>query len=488
MTTEDSNQSLEGGLQGMQDADHYDGAQNMTPMKFYVVGRGRYVPFALPPSDQYDLRYILPLSATDVYYGMQDSFGPNWPQFVNLLFDGNNVNVADPDAFRRFQERIWAPNVFAFLESYSDLVSEGPHTPQLTEGGNFCFDVKLCKLLPKRQTVDLDFNLDVNRTRAVQLLRLLRARLNVLPKSLVQMLMRGPPEGPFGPFPGIQNPVANYPENQADVPFAGATNDEFRWHPLFEDNQQYAVYARDIRGIPYAYIYVLVNNEFSEVFKNSPIGQAIDQNPDIYSDATDGIYQGQQIEALAGGHTTEATALQTTEASTIQTAAEPTVEPATDLEGGDMYALCKGPCKTNRYGTYEDLAKLQWTSKGRSAIGIDFSEWPIVIKAHHWGPEIPDLLRETQRQTFLVWVPPKDEGRSDGYFASNAPDYALMYPWTTHFDVMPLWDLEPLSDVPNDTISRTTWKLLKAMDENYDEDPTEYGFRGGYLMEVYFNT
>jgi len=482
MTSEDTTQTLEGGLQGMQDADHYDGADNMVPMKYYVVGRGRYVPFDLPPIEAIDVRNILPLSAMDVYYGMQEVFGPNWQNFVNLLFDGP-VDVTDEEAFARFQERIWAPSVFALLESHSDLVSDGLHTLQLTDGGNFCFDVKLCKLLPKRQNNDLDFNLDVNRTRAVQLLRLLRARLNVMPKSFVQMLMRGPAESAFGPYPGIQNPVARYPENAADVPFANATNDEFRWHPLFEENQQFAVYARDVRGIPYAYIYAIVNSNFVDIFKESPIGQALELNPNIYSDAIDGIYEAQQ--EIAGGSTEH----NVEPVAPIAQSPPAQIGLSDTLDGGqDMYVMCKGACKTNRFGSYEDLSKLQWTAQGQSAIGIDFSEWPIMIKAHKWGPEIPDLLRQTQRQTFLLWIPPKDEGRADGYFASNEPDYELMYPWATHFDVMPLWDLAPLSEVPNDRISRTTWKLLKALDENYEEDPLEYGFRGGYLMEVYFNS
>jgi len=466
---------VKGGQQGMQDADHFDGFNRVAPMKYYVIGRGRYRPFEMGPSDTVDFRNVLPLSATDMYYGLLQYLGPDaFEAFKQLIT--TQQNTSNEDALAIFIANMWAPTVIALLESHTSLRSDG-HTLQLTTGGYFCYDVKLSKYMPKKLNTDLDYNNDITLTRATKLLRIIRARLNALPISLTQLLFAGPPEGPFGPYAGLLDPTATYPENSTDEPFANAINEDFDWYPTFRQNLQYAYYMfAPGAAEPYAFMYIVVREDEQDIvaYRNSTVFRALSENEGAsYVDYTNTLFGPEAI----------------LQAGSKDIAGGATKKRKKTLDKESMYETTKGNSKTNRFGTKEDIDGLQWYIEGDAALGLimpDGSDVPLV-KAHMYGESMGPLLKKMPYKSIFVWFPPLEEGRSDGYYKGNTPDYASMSPWAHAYDVRPLWDLGSMDEAPEERNLRTVWKLLKSLDEGYSEDPEDYGLRGGFITEIMLN-
>jgi len=479
------------GASSMRELDRFD--ENGQKKKFYVVGRARYRPFLAESNPNANFINIMPLGASDAYDSLVASLGD---PFVNLIQDlMNEPNLDQETAFKPFIENIWTVGINSVLESQNGLIADGLHTPQITDGGQFCFDIKLSKLMDKRKNdQNIDFNNNLTRTEAVQQIRLIRSKFRQLPREFMRILFRGP-LGPNGEYLGLEDPEGIFADNDVDAPYKldpSKPDDlaQFQYLDEYAGSQilEIQMKAADTQET-YAYGLFFVRPGFAEQFLQSSFfrllqqyQQDADRSGTIYI-TTDG--GGRNDENIAGGHDEQA----------------PGPISGLTLQGGliggtpkgvDRYTRLKGQCKTNRFGTYEEIESLTWIEgPSGAAIGLlqqsdGTYESPLMIRAYEYGPDMDAILQKVPQKAILVWVPPKEAGRKDGYFGdTQEPDWDLIAPWASQFDVAPMWDLGDLMDAPEDPMQRRTWKLLKACDEGYSEDPRDYGFRGGFIMELF---
>jgi hypothetical protein len=496
------------GASSMRDLDRFD--NNSERKKFYVVGRARYRPFVAEPEENANFVNVMPLAASDAYDSLVESLGD---PFVDLIGSASDeFGLTRETAFKPFIENIWRPGINTVLESQNGLVADGTHTPQITTGGQFCFDVKLLKLMDKRKNdLNLDFNNSVTRTEAVQQVRLLRSKFRQLPNEFMRILFRGP-LGPNGEPVGLEDSQGIFADNDVDAPYnldLSKESDLVQFNFL-EDYigstvVDYALVDAETNET-YAYVMAIIKPGQNLRFTNSDLGTSLafaSETPDrtgtIYTLLSEGRI-GIPQEFQGGNVSTEATSEQiaagTSETLDISKSTNATNGPHA-LQGGlsksvDRYASTKGRYKTNRFGTREEIESLTWIEGPEgSAIGLlqasnGTYESPLMIRAYQFGPDMASVLQRVPQKAVLVWVPPQEAGRKDGYFTDvQVPDWALIEPWASQFDVAPMWDLGDLDDAPEDPMQRRTWKLLKACDEGYSEDPMDYGFRGGFIMEIF---
>ena len=209
---------MQGGLIGMRNGEHRRGL-HLAAEKYYVLGRARLRGFDL--DEETDLRETLPLGAQEVHAAIRAS---DW---------NPRANNAQRN-FNSFVEKVWQPAVAENVEASSELV-QGP--------GHFCFDVKVSKLMPRKTHDDDDINGSITRTRAIEILRILRTKLSQLPQAFMRILFRGPKvnDRRVGVVRG------QFPDNEHDEPFSQNENDDFLYSSKYDKDEgpQYETFEKD---------------------------------------------------------------------------------------------------------------------------------------------------------------------------------------------------------------------------------------------------
>lgn len=387
---------LQGGNLGMANGEHRDDV-DLGGEKFYVVGRGRYRNWQLdapegPEGPQVDMRNVLPLEAPLAFTALRDAlqqqnaWQPARAALVQAGIDAEalpaDAEATNENALEAFCKAVWGPTVRGALEAHSGFVPD-EHKPQLLSGGRVCFDVKICKLLPRKaRDRDADINGDITRTRAIEVLRMLRTRIASWPVELSRVLFRGQ-AAEDGTYPGIQNGF-ELPENDADEPFSRLPNDAFRYAPEYEGQPDPAT------GVPPGPVVQVIENDW-----------------------------GLRV-------------------NIIKPAAEE------ELEGGekDMYTVVRGQDAHNRFGTRSELRRLEWLTDGKAFVGLQqLDDGSSMIEAWKWASSMPQLLQPLlAKGRVFVWVPPEHAGRADGYYAAataQVPHWAAIELWALDFYATP---------------------------------------------------
>ena len=230
---------LEAGALGMNNGEHRDEI-DLSGKKFYVMGRGRYKAMHYEASDNdRDWRNNLPLDFYSFfdYFNSDErtnSFKNAWNGLKNhfsTLAPRGPANRKEERIKREFQ-KVWKTMVKDNLEAHNGLVTSIEHEPNMHREGYFCYDVKLCRLMGKKKSKDLDINRDLTKTRALEILRILHTRIQTLPKEFVNALFRGPKIN--GRYVGLFKDN-DWPENDADEPFSENTDKDFQYRDDFVD-------------------------------------------------------------------------------------------------------------------------------------------------------------------------------------------------------------------------------------------------------------
>lgn len=227
---------VEGGASiGMKNGEHRTPDGRLDGQKYYVIGRARYRALEVAPNPA-NMLNVMPLMALDAFAAMRQTIraksSATWATVRSAFCDAHPEAPAGPPTDRKalsgFVHGIWAPRVKATLEAHQGFVSEGQHTPLLDSGGYFCFDVKLCKLMKRRdRTMDQDINYDITRVRAIEVLRILRTKFAELPEAFRNAFFRGPADAD-GNYNGIPQD-AQWPLNDRDEPYATSADDDFTY-------------------------------------------------------------------------------------------------------------------------------------------------------------------------------------------------------------------------------------------------------------------
>jgi hypothetical protein len=218
---------MEGGLIGMRNGEHRRGI-HLSAQKYYVAGRARYRGFDVKDDDT-NLKETLPLSASTVFDAMRTA--------KNTTLDDWHTGqgpVTRRKSFNNFVETVWTPTVVANLEASSGL-DQGP--------GRYCYDIKISKLQNRKKRDDDDINGSITRTRAIEILRLLRTKLSQIPDKLSKILFRGPKIN--NRYDGLIK--GQYPDNEHDEPFSQTVDDDFLFAPTYDkdDGPSYEVFDKD---------------------------------------------------------------------------------------------------------------------------------------------------------------------------------------------------------------------------------------------------
>jgi len=400
--------------------------------KYYVVGRARYHAFDIEPNDDVDVRNVLPLSAQDFYYSLRQYLNDDerWTTFKEL-FQEDNADE-DQDVFFQFVNKLWSPTVKDLLESHSGLIPD-EHNPQLTTGGSISFDIKVMKLMKRKFNTNEDINADISRARAVEVLQILRSKFAGWPQAFLQVIFRGPNNR------GIEGLD---PDSE---PFFKSSDDAYAYLPNYTDEEGNGPILKAIRPEgDWGLILCIVKPDSQELFEESEYGNG----------AQDAMLEGGFQGGLIGG-------------------------PSSGGSNKDSYGLLKGPQKTNRFGNRNDLMHLEWRCK---YLGLQEMHGNILIRAYKWNKTteqcVIDLFNE--HKTLFVFVPPRGQGRSDGYYSNNEEDYALMKPWIQYFNATALWG--PQRPLLAEDIF--VWKALLFNQPKHKSDLADWGLRGGHLLEI----
>jgi hypothetical protein len=333
-----------------------------------------------------------------------------------------DVNDADQEVFFEFVNKLWSPTVKGLLESHSGLIPD-EHNPQLTMGGSISFDVKVMKLMKRKFNTNEDINADISRARAVEVLQILRSKFAGWPEAFLQVIFKGPNDR------GIQGLD---PDSE---PFFKSTDDAYAYLPSYVDEEGNGPILKAIRE-DWGLILCIVKPDSQQNFEESEYG--------IQQDAA---LEGE----LGGGLSTK----------------------------HDSYGLLKGPHKTNRFGNRNDLVHLDWRCK---YLGLQEMHGLLLIRAYKWNKAthqcVQDLFNE--HKTLFVFVPPRGQGRSDGYYSNNEEDYGLMKPWIQYFNATALWAPQR----PSLAEDIFVWKALLFNQPKHKSDLADWGLRGGHLLEI----
>ena len=404
----------------MRDGEHKSPV-SLAGQKYYVVGRGRYKPFTVNDADAEDADYrnILPLDAGQAFEALQARlteeglWGP-----VEAYFQSADLNG---DAFRGFLGALWAPTVRQALVAHSGLAASD-HSPLVTNGGYFCFDVKLAKLMSKKMRQvgyspdaeeDLDINGNLSRTRGVELLRILHTKLAALPDMVIKALMRGTQQAD-GSFPGIQGD-ARWPENDSDEPFASAQDSAFEYSPEYAAGPDGALVGPTFRAMqtPWGLLLAIIKPGSEDDFEASGAMPAAEE--------------AAVEEELSAGY------------------ADPALDYAqkSATAHNDPYPELKGSHKASPWGPRHELAagNYKWLRAGNSILGFSHEliggKPALFARAHRWGPQMPALLAQARAEapgTVIVWFPPSGTFKTEGYYGNdNIMNTALMAPWIAAF-------------------------------------------------------
>jgi hypothetical protein len=230
---------LEAGALGMSNGEHRDEI-DLSGKKFYVMGRGRYKAHHYDASDNdRDWRNELPLDFYSFfnYFNSEersDSFKTAWKNlksYFATLGPRGPANRKEERIRKEFQ-KVWKIMVKDNLEAHNGLVTSIEHEPNMHREGYFCYDVKLCRLMGKKRSKDLDINRDISKTRAIEILRILHTRIQTLPKEFVNALFKGPQKN--GRYIGLFKDD-DWPENEADEPFSNNMDEDFQFRDDFVD-------------------------------------------------------------------------------------------------------------------------------------------------------------------------------------------------------------------------------------------------------------
>jgi hypothetical protein len=414
-----------GGASSMGSGEHKS-QTSLDSLKFYVIGRGRYKSFQIEASDDIDMRQTLPLECREAYSAIKNYLrnydDDSWASFRDALVNQRQGGSRNQRALLGFQEDIWAPAVASNLESHTGLIGD-EHNLQLTTGGSICFDVKVLKMMTRKQNDNLDLNHDMTRARAIEVLRILHTKIRQWPKEMSDAIFRGP-EGDDG-FEGIQS-AESWPQNAADEPFSRASNQDFQYGPDYVDSDEGPTFRTTEK--PWGLLVAIIKPNQEDEF------------------ADDNSFQ-LSAGAIKGGH-----------------------------KHNDMYSIVKkGP--SNAFGTRKDLEKLEWVSNGRAAVGLKRSDGRVFIEAWKYDDSMPQMLKQVGT-SFVVFVPPAGLAKTDGYYTSNEPNYDSLVLWATDFDAKALW---PHISVGQKRTEKITKRLLG---QGQHLDVQEFGHRGGHYVEI----
>jgi hypothetical protein len=206
---------MEGGLIGMRNGEHRRGL-HLAAQKYYVVGRARLKGFDV--DEDTDMKHTLPLSAQKVFRAMRAAR----PETVADYNPGGALR--EKKSFDNFVETVWKPTVLSSIDASSDL-EQGP--------GRYCYDIKVSKLQDRKKRDDDDINGAITRTRAIEILRILRTKLSELPRRLINLLFRGPKVN--GRYTGLV--VGEYPDNEHDEPFSQNEDKDFLYSRDYDKDE-----------------------------------------------------------------------------------------------------------------------------------------------------------------------------------------------------------------------------------------------------------
>ena len=199
----------------MRNGEHRRGL-HLAAQKYYVVGRARLKGFDV--EEDTDMKHTLPLSAQKVFRAMRAAR----PETVADYNPGGALR--EKKSFDNFVETVWKPTVLSSIDASSDL-EQGP--------GRYCYDIKVSKLQDRKKRDDDDINGAITRTRAIEILRILRTKLSELPRRLINLLFRGPKVN--GRYTGLV--VGEYPDNEHDEPFSQNEDKDFLYSRDYDKDE-----------------------------------------------------------------------------------------------------------------------------------------------------------------------------------------------------------------------------------------------------------
>jgi hypothetical protein len=443
-----------GGASSMRSGEHKSQI-SLDSLKYYVVGKGRYKSFQLERSDDVDMRNVMPLGAYEAFESMKaylESAG-RWKSVRDALIGTRDEGSKNENAYQGFIEDVWAPAVRGSLESHTGLVGD-MHMPQLTSGGTICYDVKVLKMLPRRSSFqDMDINGDITRTRAIEILRILRTKIAQWPAPLAEVMFRGH-EDSDGNIQPIQTDT--WPHNASDEPFSGFINSDFQYNADFvgPDGSGPTFQATEKPwGLLVAIIKPGSEDEFEQEFEVVSASRSVSGGAKAFK----AHHKDHKSEYLKDLKDTK------------------------DLK--DMYAFTKiGP--TNKFGTRKELTELEWVTNGHAAVGLKDG----FIEAWRWHSTMPKLLQSLNKSqnnvyhVYHVYIPAKTAGRADGYFATDEPDWASMIPWALEFSAscsVPRAAAAAAETAVAEKMARKMLGMKTSM-----PDVKSRGHRGGNYIEI----
>jgi hypothetical protein len=397
--------------------------------KYYVIGRARYKNFKLKPNSNVNLIKSLPLSFENFVEALKTYNGgltdQNY-QDLNANFDfGEDQETAEENfEFGLFQ--LWESAVQSYVQSgYTGFVSDA-HNLQLKQGGEFCYDVKLSRLMPKRI---IDHSEDPTKEQILYSLKFL----------LLQFYER----------------VPKLMEKLFDISFEGESKEDQLKKVLK------LVLSENIK-IGHWREKLLLNGISLKKVDDGDGGDGDGDGDGGEGDGDGGEGDGgdgdgdlleelNQADAAEDKSKSESES-EEEDAKSVQKMPKKSesispkvsrheIEEESPIFGGskikEIIRKVKGQNNVNAFGRNEDLENLTWYNHKGSIIGINNN--PMYIRAHKYSKKMPELVKTIKEKHALdklaVWIPPKSVGRADGYFKSDEVDYKSIMPWLLAFEV-----------------------------------------------------
>ena len=429
--------------------------------KYYVIGRARYKNFKLRKNGNVNLIQTLPLSFENFLKSLQTHNGG----LTEENYEDLNANFNFGDDFDTPEENfefglheLWATAVQNYIQSGYTGFTADAHNLQLKEGGEFCYDVKLSRLMPKRI---IDHREDPTKEQILYSLKYLLLQFYEKVPVLMENIFNVRIDEEESKEENLKKILKMVIAEEINIG---------NWKTIQKPNGVIKIKLR-----PEA--------EAEEEQAQEEEEQAEEEAEEEQAEEQ-GEEQGEEQQD-------EEDVFSLTQPRSPSIQRYQIEEESPSMYGGskvkEVIRKVKGSKSINAFGRNEDLENLTWYNMRGSIVGLN--KEPLYIRAHKYSKKMPDLITKLKKEhsvdKIAVWIPPKSVGRADGYFKDNDVDYPSIMPWLLAFEVKGAENYEePLGGkTDKEKMQRIIYRALSK--EKFKSNLIENeGLRGGILIYI----